>query len=134
MRTSTKAVIGVAVVMAVVTAGGLVYAAKTGPGDRPLRGRWAEKLALLGVTEQQRDHIRGIVREHRPGLEPLVKQYVAERRALRDAIHGETVDEKAIRAQASKVAKAGADLALARAKVAHEVRAVLTPEDRKSVV
>jgi protein CpxP len=58
----------------------------------------------------------------------LIKQVVTERRALRDTIRAEkTIDEAAIRAQAAKVASLEADLAVQRAHVAHEIRAVLTP-------
>lgn len=52
---------------------------------------------------------------------------MTERRALRDAIRAETIDETAIRAQAAKVASLEADLAVQRAHVAHDIRAVLTP-------
>jgi protein CpxP len=53
---------------------------------------------------------------------------VTERRALRDTIHAETIDETAIRAQAAKVASLEADLAVQRAHVSHDIRAVLTPD------
>lgn len=46
---------------------------------------------------------------------------------MRDAIRAETIDETAIRAQAAKVASLEADLAVQRAHVAHDIRAVLTP-------
>ena len=47
---------------------------------------------------------------------------------MRDAIRAEPFDETAIRAQAAKVASLEADLAVQRAHVAHDIRAVLTPE------
>jgi Spy/CpxP family protein refolding chaperone len=93
-------------------------------------GRWAivEKLATLGITDAQRDEIRAILRKHQPTVEPMVKQLVVERRALRDVIHAETIDEKAIRKQAGKIAGIQADLAVQRAHVAREIRDVLTDD------
>jgi protein CpxP len=43
-------------------------------------------------------------------------------------VQAETVDEAAIRAQATKVAAVEADLAVQRAHGAQEIRKVLTPE------
>jgi Spy/CpxP family protein refolding chaperone len=47
---------------------------------------------------------------------------------LRDTIRAATIDETAIRAQSAKVASLESDLAVQRAYVAHDIRAVLTPE------
>ena len=58
----------------------------------------------------------------------MIREVVTERRALRDAIRAESFDESAIRSQAAKVAGLEADLAVQRAHVAHDIRAVLTPE------
>ncbi len=87
-----------------------------------------EKLTALGVTDQQREQIKGILQQHRDEVKPMVNSFVSERRALRDLIRADTVDETAIRAQVAKVAKVGADLAVERAKIGHEIRGVLTPE------
>lgn len=112
-----------------VTLGGVAYVAKAGTEDDGLpRLRFMEKLTHLGVTDAQKDQIHTILRKHQPTVEPIIKQLVAERRALRGAMHAETIDEKAIRIQAAKVAGVEADLAVQRAYVAHEIRAVLTDE------
>ena len=128
MKTSIKWLTGAAVI-AVLTLGGLaVTRAQTGalaPGRE--RGALLKKLAALGVTDDQRTAIKAILQKHRPELAPLAKQFVTERRALRDAIQADPVDEKAIRAKVATVAQVGADLAVARARVGHEVRGVLTP-------
>ena len=129
MRTSTKALIGAGLVMAATVGGFFAYLAHANPREYgPARGRFLERLAQLGVTDEQKTQVKDILRNHQPTAEPLLKQFVAERRALRDLVHAETVDEKAIRAQAAKVASVGADLAVERAHVAHEIRGVLTPE------
>ncbi|MFL6527967.1 MAG: Spy/CpxP family protein refolding chaperone [Chthoniobacterales bacterium] len=87
-------------------------------------------LKEVGVTEAQKDQIRGIMREQRPQLQPLRKQMVEERRALRTAIEASPVNESAIRTQAARVAQVQADLAVKRAQIADRVRGVLTPEQQ----
>jgi protein CpxP len=58
----------------------------------------------------------------------LIKDYIEQRRALREAIHADPIDEAAIRQQSAKVAALGADLAVQRAHIAHDLRAVLTTD------
>jgi protein CpxP len=87
-----------------------------------------ERLAELGLTDEQKAQAKEILRQHQPTIQPLVKQSVAERRALREVIRAEPVNETAIRAQSAKVAAIEADLAVARAHVVKDLRAVLTDE------
>ncbi len=129
----------VAAVVCGLTGGLLIHRAQAaaalqpqGSGGFPHRGRLLEKLASLGITDQQRDQIRSILQEARPKAEPLMKQLVAERRALRSLILN-GASEVDVRAQAAKVAKAGADLAVLRAQVAPKIREVLTPEQRQKL-
>jgi Spy/CpxP family protein refolding chaperone len=127
MRTGTKILTAVAV-MALLGAGAYAFTER-GLGHAFL----TEKLATLGVTDAQKAEVKAILRKHQPTAGPLLKQFVAERRALRDLVHAGTVDEKAIRKQAAKVTTVGADLAVERAHVAHEIRAVLTPEQTEKL-
>lgn len=118
-----------------ITLGGavcVVRANDTGDDNLP-RLHFMEKLSQLGVTDAQKEQIHAILHKYQPATEPLIKQFVAERRALRDLVHAETIDEKAIRDQVAKVAGVGADLAVQRAHVAHEIRSVLTPEQIKKL-
>src|SRR3954454_12479294 len=87
-------------------------------------------LKEVGMTDAQKDQIRGIMREQRPQLRPLRKQMVEERRALRTTIEASPVNESAIRTQAARVAQVQADLAVKRAQIADRVRGVLTPEQQ----
>lgn len=128
MRTHTKALIAAGVVAALTVGGFFAFLAHADTNEGgPAKGRFAQKLAQLGVTDDQKTQVKAILRNHQPTAGPLIKQVVTERRALRDAIRAETIDEAAIRAQAAKVASLEADLAVQRAHVAHEIRAVLTP-------
>lgn len=95
---------------------------------RPFRQALFGKVAQLGITDAQKTQIRGILRDALPTVQPQVKQYVRERRALRQAIHATPVNEAAIRAQAGKVAQLEADLAVRRAHISERVRAILTPD------
>ncbi len=134
MRTYNKMMIGLAAATAMTVAGFFAYVAHGAPVERPARRAfWAQRLASLGITDAQKAQIKDILRKNQPTVQPLVKEFVADRRALRDLIHAETVDEGAIRAQVAKLAKVGADVAVARAHVAHDIRGVLTPEQIKQL-
>jgi protein CpxP len=131
MHTHTKALIGAGVIAA-ATIGGffafLAHADTTNDVGFATKGRFGRRLAQLGLTDQQKVQVKGILRGYQPTAGPLIREVVTERRALRDAIRAQTIDETAIRAQAAKVASLEADLAVQRAHIAHDIRAVLTPD------
>jgi periplasmic protein CpxP/Spy len=127
----TKWAAGIA---AAVTIGSIAYAVDGAAPQQPSGpGRFAAKLAELGVTAQQKEQIHGILRQYLPSSGPKIKQLVDEKRALRDTIRATPVDEAAIRAQAAKVAAIEADLAVTRAYVSQQVRQVLTPEQLQKI-
>ncbi len=131
MQTHTKALIAAGVIAA-ATVGGffafLAHADTTNDVGFAAQGRFGHRLAQLGLTDQQKAQVKGILRNYQPTAGPLLREVVTERRALRDAIRAQTIDETAIRAQVAKVASLEADLAVQRAHIAHDIRAVLTPE------
>lgn len=129
MKTHNNMLMGLAVVTALAAGGCFapVAAANDHP-DAPRRGRGANYRAALGLTAEQKAQMREILRQHLPVVEPLAKQFVTERRALRELIHAENLNEAAIRAQARQAAKVGEELAVLRARLAQEWRGVLTPE------
>jgi Spy/CpxP family protein refolding chaperone len=130
MKTHTKALIAAGAVMALTVGGFFAFLAHADTTNDVgvSKGRFAMKLAQLGVTADQKAEVKTILRKYQPTAGPLIKQVVTERRALRDTIHAVTIDETAIRAQAAKVASLEADLAVQRAHVSHDMRAVLTPD------
>lgn len=99
-------------------------------------GRWKEqrkermekRAEALGLTPGQREQIGAIYRENLAVTKPLMETLVAERRALRDAMTAQPVNEAAIRAQSEKVGSASSELNVQRARVMARVREVLTPE------
>jgi protein CpxP len=131
MKTSTKILIVTSLVAAVTVGGFFAYLAKAGTNDesgaaacRPFGHRWA----ALGLSSDQKAQIKVVLQKCEPTLQPLVQQLVTERRALRADVQAETVDEPAIRAEAAKVASLEADVAVQRAHIAHDIRALLTPD------
>lgn len=86
------------------------------------------RLSEVNVNDAQRSQIRGVLRESRPTMHPLVKQYMQERRALRQLIHTVPVNEAAIRAQSARVSQVKSELDVKRAHMAQRVRAHLTPQ------
>lgn len=85
----------------------------------------AEKLDL---TEAQRTKMREVFQKNMPLAKPYFEKLMKERRELRTLIQSGSADEAAIRAQAAKVAGVEADLAVQRAQMAKECRAILTPK------
>jgi len=129
MRTHTKALTGAGIIAALTVGGFFTFLAHADMKETvPAKGRFKKQLAQLGATDEQKAQVKAILRKYQPTAGPLIQEVVTERRALRDAIRAETIDETAIRAQAAKVASLEADLAVQRAHVAHDIRAVLTPE------
>ena len=90
------------------------------PGDRFAKA--------LDLSKEQTEKVRAIFRKHRDEAAPLRKEMVSERRELRNLTQADKTDEAAIREQAKKIAATSGELALRRARMAQEVRAVLTPE------
>jgi protein CpxP len=128
MKTHTKALVGAGIVAALTVGGFFAFLAHAGTNEMTsTKGHFMERLAQVGVTGAQKAQVKTILRSYLPTTGPLIQQVVTERRALRDQIRAETIDEAAIRAQAAKVASLEADLAVERAHVAHDIRAVLTP-------
>lgn len=125
MKRQTKLMAALAAVTLIVT-GGAALAARTAAAAPA--GGFAGKLAELGITEDQKTQAKAILKEHQATLEPLVRSFATERRALGSLTHADTVNEAAIRAQVQKLAAIGADLAVERARVASAIRVLLTPD------
>jgi Spy/CpxP family protein refolding chaperone len=92
-------------------------------------GHRGHRLAkALGLSKEQSEQIKAIFRKHRDEIAPLRNKMVSERRELRKLIQSDKPDEAVLREQVKKIAATGGDLAVRWAKVAQEVRTVLTPE------
>ena len=83
--------------------------------------------AELGLTDQQKAQIKEIFKKERSEMQPLMTRLIKERRNLRTLVQADKIDEKAIRAEAAKIAVVEGDLAMQRARMARQIRAILTP-------
>lgn len=129
MKTELKTLAAIAAVVATVSFAPVTASAIMGEDGLPPAGRHFKKMATeLGLSSQQKEDIKEIFSKSRSQAEPLMKQLKTERRALRELVQADIIDEAAIRAQSTKVAAVEADLSVQRAQVAQQVRAILTPE------
>jgi periplasmic protein CpxP/Spy len=85
----------------------------------------------LGLSDQQMNAIRAVVKKNLPQLQTMTNQIIAERRTLKSLIRAESVNEPAIRAQVGKLAALEADACVKRAFIGQEIRTILTPEQLK---
>lgn len=90
-------------------------------------------MTMLGVTDQQKEQLCLILKANQPTVQPLIKQFVEERRALRGLVQASPVNEQEIRNQVAKMAASGAELAVKHAYIAERVRTVLTPEQVQKI-
>ena len=101
-----------------------------GPGG-PGGGGLAIPLGQLGLSEEQRDEVRGVLAESREALREAGEQVRASRQALRDAAGtGGEVNEDAIRAAAAELGTAAGAVALERASARARIWQALTPDQR----
>jgi len=84
----------------------------------------------LGLSDDQTTQVQTIFANHKAELSAGFERLKTAKGALFDAIHADTFDESAIRAASANVAQVEADLAVSRAKIAGEVRNVLTPDQQ----
>jgi periplasmic protein CpxP/Spy len=84
----------------------------------------------LGLSDAQKDQIKGIAESHRNEWKGLADREMAARQALNAAVTADTIDEATIRQRSSEVAAVEADMAVARARAHAEVFQVLTAEQQ----
>jgi periplasmic protein CpxP/Spy len=129
MKSAGKGFAIAAALVAAVSFAPLNSSAFMGEDGAPPAGRHFKKMATeLGLSAQQQQDVKAVFAKNRPQAEPLMKQLKTEHRSLRTLIQADAVDDAAIRAQSAKVAAVEADLAVQRAHVGQQVRAILTPE------
>ena len=90
--------------------------------------RFAELTEKLGLSDAQKAKVKDVFTKNRPQIKPNVTKLTGEKREMRTLIQSGSADEAAIRAEAAKVAAIEADLAVQRAQMAKQLRAILTPE------
>ena len=91
-------------------------------------GSMKKMIAALELTEDQKLQIKEILIAHKSAIQPVRKQLIMERRALRDLIQSESSSNDAIKAQVLTVSTIAAEMAVQRAQIYREVRPILTKE------
>jgi periplasmic protein CpxP/Spy len=81
----------------------------------------------LGLSDAQKAQAQAIFQGNKDVVKPIIASLRAERKNLQALIHGNTIDEAAIRAETAKIAGIQADLNVNRAKIGAQFRAILTP-------
>jgi len=89
-----------------------------------------EMLRQLDLTDAQRQQVKAIFEQHKAEFQPIRERIHTALEAQRTAAEATPPDDAAIRAKATDVAAAEADLAVTLAHVRAEVFAVLTPDQQ----
>jgi protein CpxP len=89
---------------------------------------FAKIAERLGLSAEQKVKVKEIFEKKRQEAQPLRKELMTAKRDLRGLSMAEKTDEAAIRAQAAKLAGIEADMAINRARVNGQIRAILNPE------
>ena len=82
----------------------------------------------LGLTDDQRAALKGLVRGHRQEIRPLVRTLIAKKRALQELVLAENPDPGAIRAASADLGNAIADAAVLGSVLAQKAQSILTPD------
>ena len=84
----------------------------------------------LELSSEQQVQIRELRAAHRQEVKPLYRNLGEERREMRQLVKAEAFDESAARAIAARQAETRAGLVVEQARVGHQIRSVLTPEQQ----
>ncbi len=87
----------------------------------------------VDLTQEQREKIHDIFKDHRNEIAGALRPVVEKRRALRDAVMAKSPDDDAIRAAANNLGKAIGEAAVLASKIKPEVGKVLTSEQREKI-
>ncbi|MBI2441456.1 MAG: Spy/CpxP family protein refolding chaperone [Lentisphaerae bacterium] len=109
------------------------YDASAGQGQRPHKGRGGQLMAeleKLDLTADQSQQIASIVKLNRETMKEVHSAWAEARAALERQISADEFDETAVRTACRNAAAAGEEFAVQRAKIASQIRAVLTSDQR----
>ncbi len=92
--------------------------------------RFEKMAAKLGLSDQQKVKIKDIFKQNREQAKPIFDRLLTEKRNMRALVQADKTEEAAIRAEATKIAAIEGNMAVHRAHMIQQMRAVLTPEQR----
>lgn len=124
-----KTLLLAAATLAALGAGAMAAGDSTDDSVRQtLAAKVMSAMDRLHLDQAQRDQVKAVLKENLPAVKPNIQRLVQEHRALKEVMRKTPADEAAIRAQSAKVAAVQSDIAIQRASLNKELRAVLRPE------
>jgi periplasmic protein CpxP/Spy len=87
-------------------------------------------MRQLGLTDAQRQQLKGVVQSHRDEMASLRQRLQAARSALRQATSAVPLDEALVKQRRADLSAARADGTALRGRVRSEVLQVLTPDQQ----
>lgn len=138
MKTTTKRIVIVASIAAVLVAGSVFAFAQhhrggrfAGTGVPAFAQKFLNRASVyLDLSEEQEAQIKAILEAEKPKVQPLIAQLAATRKALNEATDNGTFNEAQVKALADKQGETLAALIVEKERVKTQIYAVLTPEQR----
>lgn len=96
-------------------------------------GRYLAELKQLNLTADQSQQIASIVKLNRESIKAATTQWKETRKALSHQIQVGPFDEQSVRAACKKAAAANEETVVLRAKIAGQIRAVLTSDQQAAL-
>jgi len=119
--------------------GGMAFAAGDMLGNpsakeqtMPGKDKHFQKMATqLKLTTAQQEQIKNLFKEGRVQNQPLREKLMATHKHLQELIEANTLDEAAVKTVATEQANLHVEMTMARARLFHQMNAILTPEQRE---
>jgi Spy/CpxP family protein refolding chaperone len=92
------------------------------------KGRGAHLMKMLHLSADQRAQVRSVAQQHRDEVKVARRQVAEARAALEQAAESRPLDAGAVRAAADRLGVMVGERAVLRARIAGEIRQLLTPE------
>ena len=112
---------------------GMANAGKYGHGSGHHGSKHHRMFKHLGLSDAQRDQVFKIMHDSKPAKYEKMKQMRALRTEMRDAIHSDSFDVKAVRKLAEKKAAIMADLMVLSAQTRNQIYQIMTPEQKQKI-
>ncbi len=127
-----KKILYAVLTLAILVGSAYAVAAGPGPGGHMHGPEGLLKAVLsLKLTDAQKHDVAVILKNHRAQFETNAQAMGEAFKGVREVMRSDPGNEQLVRQASRKVAAAGEEMAVLRGKVVAELKAVLTPEQRK---
>lgn len=96
-------------------------------------GKHGRMFKHLGLSDAQRDQVFKIMHDSKPAKYEKMKQMRGLRKQMREAIHSDRFNVKAVRKLAEKKAAIMVDLMVLKAQTRNRIYQVMTPEQKQKI-